>query len=240
MRTRILTIAALLLGSVTTAKAQVGQYRNDLAIGVNGGYVMNKVSFNPTIKQDYHTGFTAGLTVRYTSERYFNVLCAVQAEVNFAQMGWKERIEYAPEGAELDTYERTINYVQVPLLARLAYGREHRGVSGYLLLGPQLGFVIGESEKRTGSWTEASLALRPNNVTAQYDLDVQRKFEYGLTGGLGMEISTAAGHFLLEGRYFYALSDIFKNGKADDFSRSANGAIIIKMSYLFDVVRTKK
>ena len=49
-----------------------------------------------------------------------------------------------------------------------------------------------------------------------------------------------AGHFLLEGRYYYGLSDIFGNGKSDVFGRSANGTIIIKASYLFDIIRTKR
>ena len=44
---------------------------------------------------------------------------------------------------------------------------------------------------------------------------------------------------MLEGRYFYGLSDIFNNSKKDPFGRSANGAIYIKAAYLFDVIRTK-
>lgn len=215
-------------------QAQVGQYRSDLAIGVNGGYVMNKVTFNPTIKQSYHGGMTGGVSLRYTSERYYNILCALQAEVNYTQLGWKELIETSS-----DTYERDLTYVQLPLLARLAFGKEYRGFCGFITLGPQIGYLLSSKEKRGGDWTEESLSLRPNNITAQYDLSVQNKFEYGLTGGAGMEVSTSVGHFVLEGRYFYALSDIFKNGKTDAFSRSANGAIVVKLSYLFDIKRTK-
>ena len=33
---------------------------------------------------------------------------------------------------------------------------------------------------------------------------------------------------------------IFGNGKSDVFGRSANGTIIIKASYLFDIIRTKR
>lgn len=225
----------LLVSSVGHAMAQVGQYRSDLAIGVNGGYTLNKVTFNPTIKQSFHNGLTGGVTLRYTSERYYSILCALQAELNYAQLGWKELIETSG-----DTYERSITYVQLPLLARLAFGKEHRGVCGFIALGPQVGYVLGSKEKRGGEWSEATLSLRPNNITAQYDLPVQNKFEYGLAGGAGMEISTSVGHFVLEGRYFYALSDIFKNGKADAFSRSANGTITVKLSYLFDIKRTKR
>ncbi len=231
---RILISLALLFACLA-AWAQVGEYRSDLAVGVNGGYLLNKVSFNPTVKQDFYTGFTGGVTLRYTSERYYGLLCALQAEVNYARLGWKERIETSE-----DTYERTLNYVQVPLLARLAFGREHRGVCGFLVLGPQVGYMIGETDKRGGPWSDETLALRPNGVVAQYSLNVQKKFEYGLTGGLGLEVNTGIGHFLLEGRYYYALGDIFNNAKGDAFGRSANGTIIAKLSYLIDVKKTKR
>lgn len=225
----------LCLLSAWSARAQVGEYRSQLSLGVNGGYLMNRVSFSPSIKQDFHGGATGGLTLRYASERYFNILCALQAEVNYAQMGWKERIE-----TSTDTYSRTMHYVQVPLLARLSYGKEERGVMGYLVLGPQLGFFLSDKENKSGEWTEESLAKRPNGVTGQYGMAVDKKFEYGLTGGLGIEVNTKAGHFMLEGRYYYALGDMFSNGKADYFARSANGTIIAKVSYLFDIKRKKK
>ena len=215
--------------------AQVGEFRSVLAIGVNGGYNWNKVSFDPTIKQLYQGGMTGGLTIRYTCEKYFKILCAVQAEVNYAQLGWKEDIE-----TSTDTYSRTVNYVQVPLLARLSFGKEEKGPMGYLVLGPQLGFYLSDSEKRGGEWSTATLALRPNNVVEQYDLPIQRTFEYGITGGLGFEMNTRhAGHFMIEGRYYYALSDMFNNGKSDVFGRSANGAIVAKISYMFDVLKRK-
>ncbi len=231
---RALALLAL-VAVVSLARAQVGEYRSDLAVGISGGVTINKVSFNPTIKQNWDTGTTFGLTIRYTCENYFGMSCAVQAEVNYAQLGWKELIE-----TSTDTYERTVNYVQVPFLARLGYGREYRGVMGYLVLGPQIAFCVGDKAKRGGEWSDATLALRPNGVTEQYSLPIQKSFEYGLTGGLGMEVSSKIGRFLIEGRYYFALSDMFRNGKTDYFSRSANGTIIAKVSYLFDVIRTKK
>lgn len=220
---------------VSSAWAQVGEYRNQLALGVNGGYLLNKVSFNPSVKQDFHGGVTGGLTLRYTSERYFNILCALQAELNYARMGWKEVIETSD-----DTYSRTMHYVQLPLLARLSFGKEHRGVMGYLVLGPQLGFFLSDKENKSGEWSDETLGKRPNNVTGQYGMAVDKKFEYGLTGGLGLEINTKVGHFMLEGRYYYALGDMFNNGKSDYFSRSANGTIIVKAGYLIDIKRRKK
>ncbi len=229
----LLLCFALLL-TCSAVHAQVGEYRSDLAIGINGGMTINKVSFNPTIKQKWKQGTTFGVTIRYTCEKYFGMLCAVQAEVNYTQLGWKENIE-----TSTDTYERTVNYVTVPLLAHLAMGKEQHGVMGYLVLGPQLDFYLSDKDKRGGEWSDETLGLRPNGVTEQYSLPIQNTFGYGLTGGLGMEINTGIGHFMVEGRYYYALSDMFDNGKADYFSRSSNGTIIAKISYLFDVIKTK-
>ena len=47
------------------------------------------------------------------------------------------------------------------------------------------------------------------------------------------------GHFLLEGRYYYGLGDMYNNSKADYFGRSNFGQIVIKATWLFDIVRTK-
>ena len=75
-----------------TVSAQVGEYRKDLAVGFSGGYVLSNVDFVPKVPQGYLGGMTAGVTVRYTCEKYFKSICAVVAEVNYAQIGWKEDI----------------------------------------------------------------------------------------------------------------------------------------------------
>ena len=213
--------------------AQVGKPRTDLAVGINGGFVMNSVTFNPAVKQSLKTGMTMGLTARYTCEKYFNMLCAFQGEINYSQAGWKEDPD-----AEESPYQRNINYIQVPLLANLGFGRERGGVKGFLVVGPQLGYCISESV------TEGARYLTPQVLVGdltQHDLKVQKKFEYGIIGGLGMDVSTKSGHhFIIEGRYFFGLSDIFSSTKKDPFGRSANSTISVKASYLFDLIKTKQ
>jgi hypothetical protein len=68
---------------------------------------------------------------------------------------------------------------------------------------------------------------------------VQRPFDYGIAVGLGLEYShPKVGHFLIEGRYYYGLGDIYKNSKRDYFGRSNLNNIVIKVSYLFDIKKT--
>ena len=72
--------------------AQIGEHRNDFAIGINGGYQLSNVGFVPRVSQGLLGGFSGGLSMRYVCEKYFNTICSVQGEVNFAQAGWKESI----------------------------------------------------------------------------------------------------------------------------------------------------
>lgn len=58
----------------------------------------------------------------------------MQAEVNFAQIGWKEEILDAndapvinPVTGVAEQYSRTMNYVQIPIFAHLGWGREDKG-----------------------------------------------------------------------------------------------------------------
>lgn len=71
-------------------------------------------------------------------------------------------------------------------------------------------------------------------------LAIDRKFDYGIAVGAGIEFShPKVGHFMLEGRYYYGLGNIFNSTKRDYFGRSNNNSIMIKLTYLFDVIRTK-
>ena len=213
--------------------AQVGEFRRDLAIGINGGYAFNQVSFSPHVTQGMHGGMTMGATVRYTCEKYFSMICAVQGEVNFVQLGWKEDIT-----TSTDTYKRDINYIQIPLLVNLGFGKERGGIKGYLVAGPHLGFYLSDKEVKGGEWSEYNLSLRKK--TEQYGKPIEKKFDYGITAGAGMDISTKSGHhFCVEGRYGLSLSNIFNSTKQDTFSRSANNVITVKVSYMFDILKTR-
>lgn len=235
--TKLKFIAAFALSIICQSiKAQIGEPRNDLAIGINGGYTLNQMFFDPNIKQTFKGAPTAGITLRYTCEKYFKSLCAVQIEINYANLGWEEVIETSE-----DTYKRDISYIQIPVLSRMGWGYEEKGAMFYVVAGPQFGFYLGDKGHKGGLFNDSTLNLRPGLVNQQYDLPVKNKFEYGITAGLGIEVNTRhAGHFLLEGRYYYGLSDVFGNSKKDVFGRSANGTIAIRATYLFDLIKTKK
>ena len=250
--------------SVLTSLAQVGEYRADLAFGVNAGYVMSSIAFVPTVPQSQLGGLTGGITARYTCEKYFNSICAVTAELNYAQIGWKERIwDMNDQPVPLHTdetqslrYSRKMTYVQVPLLARLGWGRERSGFQAFIHLGPQFGLYL--SDKTDSNFDVHDPAFNPNisnnsfgpdylyggkrasSVVAQDTMAVENKMDYGIAVGAGLEFSNRhLGHFILEGRYYYGLGNIYGATKRDYFGRSNFNNVVVKFTYLFDVIRTK-
>lgn len=217
--------------------AQIGEHRSRLSIGGGGGMTFSSIDFDPTIKQSQLACPMIGVALRYTCEKYFSTLCALQVEMNFVRLGWKEDIVDSQSQPLEDTYQRELSYVQIPLLARMAWGREKRGLSFFIMAGPQFSYNLGNTSKQSNVWTlnQDGNPDRPNNVYQQYSMEPQRKVDYGLTGGLGLELSTAIGHFTLEGRYYFGLNDIYNNSKKDVFARSAHRSIMGKLTYFFDL-----
>ncbi len=229
------------------SQAQVGEHRSDFSLGFNGGIAFNKIGFQPTVSQVMHKGFSGGLSMRYVCEKYFKTICSVMAEVNYTQLGWDEDILTPQEQpvinvvtGEAERYKRTISYVQVPLMAHLAWGKEESGVQFFVQAGPQFGIYLSESTATNFEYDTRNINDRSNKVSEQYLMPVEKKFDYGIAGGLGVEYSVRrVGHFLLEGRYYYGLGNIYDNTKRDYFGKSNHQTIFVKLTYLFDITKTK-
>ena len=257
--TRVVFISLFHLFAFLPISAQVGEYRTDFAVGFNGGYSLSNVAFVHEVPQSKLGGKTFGISARYTCEKYFNSICAVVAEVNYAQIGWKEDIlNYDDEPVPLHTdpsqnlyYSRKMNYVQVPLLARLGWGRERNGFQGFFQVGPQFGFFLNEKTETNFDVRQPAFnpsdkehyeyfGVRSSHIVAQDSMAVENKFDYGIAVGAGIEFSNRhLGHFILEGRYYYGLGNIYGATKRDYFARSNFNNVVIKFTYLFDVIRTK-
>jgi len=248
---RLLLTLSCLLSLLPFAQAQIGEHRSELAFGVNGGYVFSNIGFMPEVPQSMHGGTTGGISIRYTSEKYFKSICAIAAEVNYAQLGWKESI-LTPDDEPVinattglaEEYQRDISYIQIPVFARLGWGRERRGFQFFFQAGPQFGIYLDEKTRTNFTWENQTPVYqdgtgRTSGIVAQDTMAVENKFDYGIAIGLGLEFShRKMGHFMIEGRYYYGLGDIYGNSKRDYFGRSYFGNIVIKLTYLFDLLKT--
>ncbi len=238
--------------------AQVGEFRKDLAIGFNGGYVMSNVDFMPVVPQGWQGGMTGGLSIRYTCEKYFKSICAVVAEVNYAQVGWKEDIlDMSDQPVPLHTdasqnlsYSRRMNYLQVPIFARMGWGRERNGFQAFFQLGPQFGYFLSDQIDSNFDVHDPAFdpmspgyqyaGKRVSGVVVQDTMAVENKIDYGIVVGAGLEFSNRhVGHILLDARYYYGLGNMYGSTKRDYFGRSNFGNIVVKVTYLFDIIRTK-
>ena len=146
--------------------AQLQDERHNLSVGINGGVNLNSVSFTPSIKQTNFIAPEFGLTVRYISEKYFKMICGIQGEINFSQRGWKEVIE---DGSN-NTYHRAMNYIEIPLLAHLAFGKDKGNGARFIInLGPQVGFLLGEKEfySDPSTWDTTTESLPTENLITE-------------------------------------------------------------------------
>ena len=197
--------------------SQTADFRTEWAFGANAGITMSRVGFLPRIPQRLLLQEVGGLTVRYISEKN----CGILMELNYSLRGWKERQDTV---SHFNYYSRSLAYIELPALTHfyIDLGKRARMVFN---LGPQISWNIGEKvlEKNI---VEENLPYYTDTYT------VQRKFDYGITGGLGLEVRTGIGSFILEGRYYYGLSDVFNNTRADYFPSSHNQVIVAKLGYL--------
>lgn len=226
------------------ASAQVGEHRNQFAIGLHGGLNLNTVSFVPNVNQKMFQGMEGGLMVRYTCEKYFKTICSIQMEFNYSQLGWDEDIidgnnnpVPATNGDANERYKRTINYFQIPILAHLAWGKEKKGVNFFFEAGPALGIYLNDEIDTNFTPTTINEELRNAKTDSELcEKEIQNKFDYGIAAGGGVELHIKSiGRLQLSGRYYYGLGNLFYDSKRDYFSRSNHQTITIRAAYLFDL-----
>lgn len=243
---KILFFTIFSLLTFTTSYAQVGEHRSVFSLGINGGYIASNIGFSPKVNQKMYLGYTSGLSLRYICEKYFNTICSIYGEINYAKLGWTEDIQTSNNqpvinsNGKAESYKRTINYIQIPIMAHLAWGKEQDGINFFFKAGPQIGYFLNESINK--NFIQPNLSKdgtgRSSNIIAQEKMPVENKLDYGIAAGIGIEYSKKnIGHFIIEARYYYGLGNIYANTKKDYFGKSNLNNIIIKAIYLFDLTK---
>ena len=227
-----LLILFLLLALPWSLSAQIGEHRNTLSVGPTAGWNITNIKFTPKVEQKGLGGFSGGVALRYTVEKYFSTICSIKEDIKDIN---DNPVINATTGVA-ENYSRTINYIQVPFLAHLAWGKEKKGLNFFVNAGPQLGVCLSESTKSNFDFDKRNMADRVSSVVAQDTMKVEHKFDYGIAAGLGVEYTIPrVGHFLLEGRYYYGLGNIYGDTKRDYFASSNYQTISIRLTYLFDL-----
>lgn len=137
-------------------------------------------------------------------------------------MGWKQEIltgtdeKVVNSNGATEEYSRTMNYLQIPVFAHLAWGKEKTGWNFFVQAGPQIGLFLGESTVKNYETPNLSTdgTGRSNTIIAQESMPVEHKFDYGIAADLVQSgVIIDWGIFSLEGRYYYGLGNIYGNTK---------------------------
>lgn len=202
-------------------------YASNISIGAKAGMDFSRVFFSPSIKQKFTTGYTGGVMVRYIEENHFGLI----GELEYAQRGWAENFEEAPYN-----YSRTLNYVDLCLLAHIFFGRRGRF---FFNAGPQVGYYLGE--KITANFNPEDIDKLPdfpktNRQNDQMTLPTKIKIDYGISAGLGAEFNlNRRNSIFVEGRFYFGLANIFSTKRADTFSASNQMTLSATVGYWFRV-----
>jgi len=221
----------VLLSLNLTLHAQTQDFKGELYLGAGGGAIFTSVDFMPAIPQMFNMGLFGGIAAKYISEKHLGLV----GEINFAQRGWSEEFDEATSFS----YKRTLNYIEVPIMTHVYFGRKARFI---LNAGPQISILIGDKQEMSQTLAD-DLATRqaadPDApIGVQYgSTDEMSRVDYGLVGGVGMALKTAAGDIDIEGRYYFGLGNIFNSRRSDDayFSRSAHRLIEAKLTYYLKI-----
>ncbi|MDE6271634.1 MAG: PorT family protein [Muribaculaceae bacterium] len=217
----LIVILSLMLFSGASAKAQT-HYNSNIAIGIKAGADLSRMFFNPGVKQDLKPGALAGFTFRYVEESHFGLV----AELNFTQRGWKENFEGKPL-----SYSRTIDYLMLPVLAHIYFGRRGRF---FVNIGPEIGLRISDKASSNFDIYNASnnSDMPKYHEIKQYTEPIKQRVDYGICAGLGGEFSVTQRHALYgEVRFYYGLGNLFSSNRRDYFNASNSMNLEFTLGY---------
>ena len=168
-------------------KAQ-DQFKPSTYLGINAGINFARVSFRPSIRQNLLSTVSGGLVFRHVSEPHIGL----QLEFDYAGKGWSEDLD------SLGTYKRSLQTYHLPVQAVFIAGS--RVLRLAFMLGPYVSWMKEEKE---------TISVDTSHFRPYYTKPLEGKWEFGFTGGFGLEFHTRIGAFGLRAIYSNSLSNLF-------------------------------
>lgn len=147
-------------------------------------------------------GLVAGGFVTYSIQNTY----AFTAKVLYTQ----KTMEGTIFNADL---EERLSYVEIPVLARVFFNRDG-AVRPNVFFGPSFGFQTGAQWKvNDGEYENVEDSdIRELLGNADSYKDAYNTFDFGVSAGLGVNIRMGEEiYFIVDARYTYGLTDIYKN-----------------------------
>jgi hypothetical protein len=140
----------------------------------------------------------------------------LQLEVNYAGKGWIENLD------TIGTYKRTLQAINIPMLAAFIAGS--KTVRFAFTLGPYVSYLNGEKETISIAKTQY--------YKSYYEKPLSGKWEFGFSGGLGIELYTKLGAFGIRASYSHSLTNLFPlNASKFYFNASRSQVLFAGLTY---------
>lgn len=177
------------LGMACFVNAQKSDFSTKRYFGVNYGYGISGITFQPRLDQKSYSGsYTGGLTFKYMGEKYL----AFQAELNYTHRGFKMKEENPL------IVPRTYNSIMLPMMGQgvITYKR----ASVLINLGCYASYMLN-SKYQAGSTA--------SNGEFEFLNRRDRRYEFGVLGGLGLGLKLNPFMLQIESRYYYGLTNLY-------------------------------
>ena len=189
--------AAVLLAALTTGTrsfAQVQQTSDESSLtpkfGIKAGVNLTNMFVDEVSDENMKVGFNAGFFAKLPVTRGFSI----QPELLYTSKGAKEKYNNFIQGA--GEYRFNLNYIELPVLAVINVAKNFN-----VHVGPYVSYLAAANIKNLHE-------DHSQDEIAELDADNFNRFDYGLVGGLGVDIS----NFTIGARYNYGLREIGKSG----------------------------
>jgi hypothetical protein len=170
-------------------------------IGVRGGYGLGYGRFNPRKEMQPVWGlWSGGFAWKYYTPQKF--LGGVGAEVEFIQRAYQYLVN--PDDETL-SYRRTVNTINVPFIWQPHFNIMNNRMRIFLNLGVFAAYNFSSKEE---------YVMRGEGVVYRkpYEMRIIRDnpLNFGLQGGLGVNVILGKIELAVEGRYYFSYGDILR------------------------------
>lgn len=197
--------------------------QGQLLIGVNGGYNVSGIFFNPNREEkplmDPLPNF--GLTAKFFDLEHVGF----QVELNYTQRGFIKPID------EVTNYKRLTSYIELPLYFQVRAAKN--GVFAHVNIGFNPSLLI---DSKDGQSETNSFNLKPYKINVLRD----NIFDFGLLGGVGLGYDFDLFSIQLDVRYYYGMGDLYYYNYSGNPIRSPSWVLDSSLSLMFNLSKKRK
>ncbi|WP_452220680.1 porin family protein [Lacinutrix salivirga] len=205
---KLLSIAVFTVLGLSSINAQ------EIKFGAKGGVNFSSISGENTDGVENLTSFHAGAV----AEIMISDRVSFQPEVLYSKQGANSSFE---NELEKDEYKYSLDYINVPLLAKIYIAEGFSVVAG-----PQIGFLLNAEEEY--NYTSKSGVVR--NISTTEDVkEFYKSTDFSTSLGLGYQFDNGLN---FGARYNLGLSNINDGNDTDD-SKNQNNAIQVSVGFMF-------